>query len=665
MSLVKGLARPVPDFAKLHALEEQRVARWKRQHKKELTGSCLLGAALLLWALPSARTLTGPCVRAVPKEFRSNPAPPKDPPPGRQNAHDNEWLSDRERQKEREERLAYATRAAAEQREQQEAANVRPTTAAARRPSPGTSDAAQIVARPYSAKLSKASHEDDASSSPYAARTGSAAPPATVQAYAMNMASRSPNSAADPGRTGSSSSRFVSKVKDAAFAVAEEQHQGGEGEAQRVGAPSAQMLYPTAFKGSRGYVSVVEGNRGEARRPAHVDANNQGVGLPRRHLPQQHESSGLHRDQERESEAQRSRPTSAQYSRPGTAGRAREVQGAQAAMVPPPWEVPQERMKGLSLNEMVLGGVHVAPRGPQVAQAHVGQTGTSGSPQKGGIAGVLGATYKGGNETSPPLDASGPLSAQRFRSDSNSSEVSRAPNRSDSNSSEVSRAPTATPHERLELPPSVSNGKVLERPSSAVKRLPEARPSTAGRRRFSDVDSAIPQLDGRGTGGSVGLGSVGGGGGGANAHMQVHPPRDTLVPSSAAENGGLMRSGASDNGLMRGALDNGLMRGASDNALMRGVPPAYSEAISEPPERTKGWAARPISATTRAVPSPVNGLAHELAHASAHASPKMPQTQAQAAQQRAYDKARFFVPSYSGFILVYYCFFKSIKYHYL
>jgi len=606
------------------------------------------------------RTLTGPCVSAVPKEFRSNPAPPKDPPPGKQNAHDNEWLSDRERQKEREERLAYATRAAVEQREQQEAANVRPTTAAARHPSPGTSDAAQIVARPYSAKLSKASHEDDASSSPYAARTGSAAPPATVQAYAMNMASRSPSNAADPGRTGSSSSRFVSKVKDAAFAVAEEKHQGGAGDAQRVGAPSAQMLYPTAFKGSRGYVSVVEGNRGESRRPAHAEANNQGVGLPRRPLPQQHESSGLHRDQERETEAQRSRPTSAQYNRPGTAGRA---QGAQAAMVPPPWEVPQERLKGLSLNEMVLGGVHVAPRGPQVAQAHVGQAGTSGSPQKGGIAGVLGATYKGGNETSPPLDASGPLSAQRFRSDSNSSEVSRAPNRSDSNSSEVSRAPTATPHERLELPPSVSNGKVLERPSSAVKRLPEARPSTAGRRRFSDVDYTIPQLDGRGAGGSVGLGSVGGGGGGTHAHMQVHPPRDTLVPSSAAENGGLMRSGASDNGLMRGALDNGLMRGASDNALMRGVPAAYSEAPSEPPERTKGWAARPISATTRAAPSPVNGFAHELAHASAHASPKMPQTQAQAAQQRAHDKAPSFpVPCYSGFFLCYYWFY-SIEDH--
>jgi len=42
MSLVKGLARPVPDFAKLHALEEQRVARWKRQHKKELTGLCIV-----------------------------------------------------------------------------------------------------------------------------------------------------------------------------------------------------------------------------------------------------------------------------------------------------------------------------------------------------------------------------------------------------------------------------------------------------------------------------------------------------------------------------------------------------------------------------------------------------------------------------------------------
>ncbi len=38
MSLVKGSARAVPDFAKLHALEEQRVVRWKRQHKKDLTG---------------------------------------------------------------------------------------------------------------------------------------------------------------------------------------------------------------------------------------------------------------------------------------------------------------------------------------------------------------------------------------------------------------------------------------------------------------------------------------------------------------------------------------------------------------------------------------------------------------------------------------------------
>lgn len=33
----KFAARRVPDFAKLHALEEQRVARWKRQHRKELT----------------------------------------------------------------------------------------------------------------------------------------------------------------------------------------------------------------------------------------------------------------------------------------------------------------------------------------------------------------------------------------------------------------------------------------------------------------------------------------------------------------------------------------------------------------------------------------------------------------------------------------------------
>ena len=55
----------------------------------------------------------------------------------------------------------------------------------------------------------------------------------------------------------------------------------------------------------------------------------------------------------------------------------------------------------------------------------------------------------------------------------------------------------------------------------------------------------------------------------------------------------------------------------------------------EADRRTAGWATRPMSATQRAAPSPVNAAAHELA-AHAHGSPKMPQTQA---QHRAYDKA--------------------------
>jgi hypothetical protein len=57
MSLVKGLARPVPDFAKLHALEEQRLARWKRQHKKELTGVCSWRALVLSFRVRSLREL--------------------------------------------------------------------------------------------------------------------------------------------------------------------------------------------------------------------------------------------------------------------------------------------------------------------------------------------------------------------------------------------------------------------------------------------------------------------------------------------------------------------------------------------------------------------------------------------------------------------------------
>ena len=36
-SVSKFTAKRVPDFAKLHALEDARVARWKRTHKKQLT----------------------------------------------------------------------------------------------------------------------------------------------------------------------------------------------------------------------------------------------------------------------------------------------------------------------------------------------------------------------------------------------------------------------------------------------------------------------------------------------------------------------------------------------------------------------------------------------------------------------------------------------------
>lgn len=34
---MKFAARRVPDFAKLHALEDARLARWKKEHKKEVT----------------------------------------------------------------------------------------------------------------------------------------------------------------------------------------------------------------------------------------------------------------------------------------------------------------------------------------------------------------------------------------------------------------------------------------------------------------------------------------------------------------------------------------------------------------------------------------------------------------------------------------------------
>jgi hypothetical protein len=186
----------------------------------------------------------------VPKGFKLNPAPPNAPPPGK-NAQDNEWLSDREREQEREERLATAARMAAEQAQQEQQHSskeqaMRPSTAAMRRPAEG-----QGGARPFSAKPVR----DNNGATPYETRTGSHGPPVTVQAYANNVAGRSPSrsasSAADHmARTPSaSSSKFVSKVKDATSSVADEA--AADARLQRVGAPSAQMIYPTAFKGTR------------------------------------------------------------------------------------------------------------------------------------------------------------------------------------------------------------------------------------------------------------------------------------------------------------------------------------------------------------------------------------------------------------------------------
>lgn len=34
---MKFTAKRIPDFARLHALEDARVARWKRTHKREIT----------------------------------------------------------------------------------------------------------------------------------------------------------------------------------------------------------------------------------------------------------------------------------------------------------------------------------------------------------------------------------------------------------------------------------------------------------------------------------------------------------------------------------------------------------------------------------------------------------------------------------------------------
>jgi hypothetical protein len=90
----KVSARAVPDFTKLHKLEEQRGARWKLHHKKELTGCrvfcvcvcvcvCVFGPVKLLFAglqvpshpppLTASESLP---ILTVPKGFKNNPAPP-------------------------------------------------------------------------------------------------------------------------------------------------------------------------------------------------------------------------------------------------------------------------------------------------------------------------------------------------------------------------------------------------------------------------------------------------------------------------------------------------------------------------------------------------------------------------------------------------------------
>jgi hypothetical protein len=63
---MKFAARRVPDFAKLHALEDARLARWKREHKKEVTVPLnfrLASAPLPANALPTSH-LTKPMTPA-------------------------------------------------------------------------------------------------------------------------------------------------------------------------------------------------------------------------------------------------------------------------------------------------------------------------------------------------------------------------------------------------------------------------------------------------------------------------------------------------------------------------------------------------------------------------------------------------------------------------
>ena len=326
-------------------------------------------------------------------------------------------------------------------------------------------------------------------------------------------------------------------------------------------------------------------------------------GLPPRAQPQQQddakenqhrspvtggEGRGILVNQERE--AQRSRPTSAQYLRPGTAGRDRDAGGG-GARVPAPWEVPQGRASGLTLNDMLFGGGGPPQR---TDSAHKVLPREQESPHKAA------ALAQSRVHEAAQAPAAGETEAERAASSSSSAALrlnfDQQRVKSTSSSSEASRAPTA---ERVELGATSSGGKGVpaERPSSAIKRLPDARPSTAGRRRFSDLDS--PALDG--------------------------------WSSSAA--GGM----AARDSLQRGgAVDNPLAPGLSSPAQ------ALDRELRSP-----GWAASAMSATSTASAHSSSHHQHQHQHQQAEArgqglsqAAKIPQPQARtesapATQERA------------------------------
>ena len=60
---MKFAARRVPDFAKLHALEDARLARWKKEHKKEVT-------------VPLNFRLAAPVSAHAPQTYQTKPTTP-------------------------------------------------------------------------------------------------------------------------------------------------------------------------------------------------------------------------------------------------------------------------------------------------------------------------------------------------------------------------------------------------------------------------------------------------------------------------------------------------------------------------------------------------------------------------------------------------------------